>query len=92
MSRKNVFTTSPFCFILIRFYQYCISPFFKPCCRFYPTCSEYATEAIKIHGALKGIYLATLRIMRCNPFNQSTGFDPVLENKLENKKASEHGY
>lgn len=61
---------------LIRFYQVCISPVFPPCCRFYPTCSAYALEAIQKYGPFKGLYLSIKRILRCNPF-ASGGYDPV---------------
>jgi len=61
---------------LIRFYQGAISPYKKPCCRFYPTCSQYALEAVSKYGALKGSYLAVRRILRCNPFHEG-GYDPV---------------
>ncbi|MBS5843398.1 MAG: membrane protein insertion efficiency factor YidD [Clostridiales bacterium] len=61
---------------LIRFYQKNISPMKKPCCRFYPTCSEYAIEAIEKYGAFKGFFMAVWRILRCNPFCKG-GYDPV---------------
>ena len=61
---------------LIRFYQMAISPYKKPCCRFYPTCSQYALEAVSKYGALKGSYLAVRRILRCNSFHEG-GYDPV---------------
>lgn len=57
-------------------YQRCISPMFPSCCRFTPTCSQYAVEAIKIHGPFYGLYLAIRRILRCNPWGGS-GYDPV---------------
>lgn len=60
----------------IRFYQICLSPLSHGCCRFYPTCSAYALEAIEIHGALKGSWLAFKRILRCNPLFPG-GYDPV---------------
>lgn len=60
----------------IRFYQKHISPSKPPCCRFRPTCSAYAVEAIEKHGALKGLFLALWRILRCNPFCKG-GYDPV---------------
>lgn len=60
----------------IYFYRYAISPLIGPRCRFYPTCSTYAVEAIKIHGAIKGGYLAIKRILRCHPFSEG-GEDPV---------------
>lgn len=65
---------------LIRFYQVCISPLFSPSCRFYPTCSNYALEAIQKHGPFKGLYLAVKRILRCNPYCKG-GYDPVPEKK-----------
>ena len=61
---------------LIAAYQLLLSPFFGRQCRFYPTCSEYAREAIDIHGALKGSWLAVRRIVRCGPWH-SGGADPV---------------
>lgn len=61
---------------VIRFYRKRISPLKKPCCRFYPSCSAYALEAIEKHGALRGSCLALRRIFRCHPFSKG-GFDPV---------------
>lgn len=60
----------------IIFYQRCISPFMPPSCRFTPTCSEYARQALKKHGPIKGLALAIWRILRCNPWGGS-GYDPV---------------
>lgn len=65
---------------LIRFYQKNISPTKIPCCRFRPTCSEYAIEAIGVHGAVKGTALALWRILRCNPLCKG-GYDPVPEKR-----------
>ena len=62
--------------LLIKFYQICISPFTPPSCRFTPTCSQYAQEAIVKYGPFKGGWLAFRRIMRCHPFGGS-GYDPV---------------
>ena len=62
---------------LIRFYQRHISPNTPPSCRFYPTCSSYAYEAIQKYGALKGGLMALWRLLRCNPFNKSDPYDPV---------------
>ncbi|MBQ9761734.1 MAG: membrane protein insertion efficiency factor YidD [Oscillospiraceae bacterium] len=62
---------------LIRFYQRGISPNRPPCCRFTPTCSNYAYQAITKYGALKGGWLAIRRLLRCNPFYKGDYFDPV---------------
>lgn len=61
---------------LVRAYQYLLSPYFGTQCRFTPSCSHYALGALKKHGAFRGGYLATRRILRCNPW-QSGGCDPV---------------
>lgn len=62
---------------LIKFYRYCISPYkISPCCRFIPTCSEYALAAVEKYGALKGSFLALKRILKCHPFHKG-GFDPL---------------
>ena len=63
---------------LILFYQKYISPLKKPCCRFYPTCSNYALEAINKHGIVKGGWYSFRRIVRCNPLCKG-GYDPVPE-------------
>ena len=60
----------------IRFYPVAISPYTPPSCRFTPTCSEYARQALLKHGPVKGLWLATWRILRCNPWGGS-GYDPV---------------
>ncbi|MCI6702264.1 MAG: membrane protein insertion efficiency factor YidD [Prevotellaceae bacterium] len=60
----------------IRFYQTAISPLTPPSCRFVPTCSEYAKEAITKHGPAKGLWLALRRLLRCHPWGGS-GYDPV---------------
>ncbi|PSB04305.1 membrane protein insertion efficiency factor YidD [Merismopedia glauca] len=64
--------------VLIRFYRLAISPMFPPTCRFQPTCSQYAIEAIERFGAIKGSWLALRRILRCHPFTPG-GYDPVPE-------------
>jgi putative membrane protein insertion efficiency factor len=62
--------------LLVRFYQVCISPLKPPCCRFTPTCSAYALQALRKHGPFKGTYLAVRRILRCHPWG-GHGYDPV---------------
>ena len=61
---------------LVRFYRYFLSPLLPPACRFYPSCSVYAEEALSQHGAIRGGWLATKRLCRCNPWNRG-GVDPV---------------
>ena len=60
----------------VRFYISAISPHIKPCCRFLPTCSAYALEALQRHGAARGLYLSIRRLLRCHPWGGS-GYDPV---------------
>ena len=62
---------------LIRFYQKYISPGLPARCRFYPTCSQYALEAITKYGALKGGWLSLKRFLRCHPFYKGSNYDPV---------------
>ncbi|OJU26381.1 MAG: membrane protein insertion efficiency factor YidD [Sphingobacteriales bacterium 41-5] len=62
--------------ILIKFYQYVISPWLGPKCRFTPTCSQYSLEAFKKHGVFKGFWLSIKRISRCHPWG-GHGYDPV---------------
>ncbi len=64
---------------LIRFYRKRISPLKQPCCRFIPTCSEYAQQAIEKHGAAKGSLLAVRRLLKCHPFHfrEHDFYDPV---------------
>lgn len=71
---KNLLTKF-FCF-LVRAYQIFISPLLPKCCRFEPTCSNYALEAFKKHGPFKGLYLTIKRIIKCNPYHEG-GYDPV---------------
>lgn len=61
---------------LVRAYQYLISPMLGPRCRFHPTCSHYTIEALQVHGAWRGSWLAIRRILRCHPFHPG-GQDPV---------------
>ena len=61
---------------MINGYQKYISAYTPPSCRFFPTCSAYTKEAIEVHGAMTGVWLGLLRILRCHPFHPG-GFDPV---------------
>ncbi|MBO5454386.1 MAG: membrane protein insertion efficiency factor YidD [Clostridia bacterium] len=61
---------------LIRLYRKYLSPFKKPCCRFIPTCSQYAIQALEKYGVIKGSFLAIKRILKCHPFH-SGGYDPL---------------
>lgn len=65
-----------FMLLMVRFYQLAISPYLGPNCRYSPTCSQYAIEAIRLHGGLKGGMLALRRISRCHPLG-GHGYDPV---------------
>ena len=62
--------------VIIKIYKYAVSPLLPSGCRFTPTCSEYAMDAIRKYGAVKGSALAARRILKCNPFHEG-GFDPV---------------
>ena len=70
---------------LIRWYRRDISPYRQPCCRFIPTCSTYALEAVEVHGALKGGALALWRVAGCHPFHRDKDFiyDPVPPKKIK---------
>jgi putative membrane protein insertion efficiency factor len=61
---------------LLRGYQYALRPLLGANCRFYPSCSDYAREAIERHGAVRGVWLATRRLARCHPYHAG-GYDPV---------------
>jgi putative membrane protein insertion efficiency factor len=62
--------------LLLKLYKGAVSPWLPPACRYVPTCSEYAAEAVARHGALRGMILACWRLLRCNPFVRG-GYDPV---------------
>ncbi|MDR1567034.1 MAG: membrane protein insertion efficiency factor YidD [Treponema sp.] len=64
--------------LILRFYQSAVSPFFPPCCRYTPTCSAYAYEAVERYGCVRGLFLAFRRLLRCHPFHAG-GYDPVPE-------------
>jgi len=71
--------------VLIRFYQYVISPFTSASCRYTPTCSQYAAEAIQVHGPFRGGWMAIRRISSCHPWGGS-GYDPVPPAKGKEEK------
>lgn len=78
MKKKSNWAVFPF-LILIQFYKKVISPNLPPMCRYTPSCSTYAIEALEKHGLFIGSFLATKRILSCNPFG-GKGYDPVPEN------------
>jgi hypothetical protein len=67
-------------FFAIRIYQAALSPYLGGTCKFYPSCSRYAAEAVELHGARRGAWLALKRLLRCRPFSHG-GFDPVPESE-----------
>ncbi|MBU0729079.1 MAG: membrane protein insertion efficiency factor YidD [Proteobacteria bacterium] len=71
--------------VLIRAYQVALSPLIPPSCRFTPTCSRYAIEAINVHGAWRGMYLTLRRLLRCHPFHPG-GYDPVCRECVSHGK------
>ena len=66
-----------FFILLIKIYQICLSPFLGKNCRFNPTCSVYANQAIVKYGSIKGSYLSVKRLMKCHPFSKSDYYDPI---------------
>ena len=71
----------------IRGYQLLVSPFFPPSCRYLPTCSQYAREAVTVHGPVKGTWLALRRLLRCHPWAECR-YDPVPEKESAAKSTS----
>ena len=70
-------TINNFFVFIITFYQIYISPLFVPSCRFYPTCSNYVLLSIKKYGVIRGLLYGMYRILRCNPINPKSGYDPI---------------
>lgn|GEM_PF-278341 len=71
----------------LRLYQRLLSPLKPvPSCRFHPTCSSYAVEAVHVHGALRGLWLAAMRLLRCHPWHPG-GFDPVPPRRARSRSA-----
>lgn len=75
--------------VVIRFYRKFISPLKAPCCRFSPTCSQYALEAFKERGAFVGLYLTVRRLLRCHPFYKGDFYDPVPLKKRKVRKTQD---
>lgn len=71
---RNIFIT--LLIIPVKFYQYCISPLLPPSCKYVPTCSQYAIEALHKYGPVKGLWLSIKRLLRCAPWGKG-GYDPV---------------
>jgi uncharacterized protein len=76
---------------ILRVYKWAISPMFPPACRYVPTCSEYAMEAVERHGALHGGFMALARLLRCHPFSRG-GYDPVTATAADASKRTEYGF
>ncbi len=72
---------------VLRAYKQFISPMFLPACRYVPTCSEYAMEAVDIHGVVRGGVIALGRVLRCHPFSKG-GYDPVVAPRCSNRGCS----
>lgn len=75
--------------LLLKGYRYLVSPLLGPSCRFYPSCTSYAIEAVQGHGILRGLWLAGRRLSRCHPWH-SGGFDPVPGTKGNVHTGCEH--
>jgi uncharacterized protein len=73
---------------LLRGYKWAISPMFLPACRYVPSCSEYAMEAVERYGALQGSAMALWRVLRCHPFVKG-GYDPVVKSKNAGRLSAE---
>ena len=73
----------------VRFYQRAVSPTRPPRCRFMPTCSQYAVEALETHGALRGTWLAVVRVLKCAPWHPG-GYDPVPERRASRRTGTAH--
>ncbi len=86
MSLARRIATAP-----LRFYRRFLSPLKPPMCRFSPTCSQYAIEALEVHGLVRGPMLATWRLLRCQPFARG-GYDPVPPARGHDRRAHDHDH
>ena len=77
-ARSDMFSATALVLGALHAYKMCVSPFLPSACRFYPTCSIYAHQAVSEYGPIRGLWMAALRLMRCHPFHPG-GFDPVPE-------------
>jgi hypothetical protein len=75
---------------ILSLYQYLISPLYSPCCRFTPSCSEYARQAVMTHGVFWGMRLAIMRLLRCHPLCDG-GYDPVPSPETSQREIEFHG-
>lgn len=75
--------------LLLRGYKWAISPLFPPACRYVPTCSEYAMEAVERYGAIRGSFMTLIRLLRCHPFAKG-GYDPVVKHSAACDRESTH--
>ena len=73
---------------LLRIYKFAISPMFPPACRYVPSCSEYAMEAVERYGAFQGSAMALWRVLRCHPFVKG-GYDPVVKSRNAGRRSAE---
>ena len=90
MLKKIIETPSRLARGLIALYKKFLSPLLPPACRFHPTCSQYCSEALEVHGFFKGGWLGMKRILRCNPFFKG-GYDPVPEKRTRDTEAGLSG-
>jgi uncharacterized protein len=74
---------------LLRAYNWAVSPLFLPACRYVPTCSEYAMEAVERYGAVRGGLKSLMRLLRCHPFSQG-GYDPVVKQSVVKQSTEPH--
>ena len=77
--------------LLLRAYKWAISPMFPPACRYVPTCSDYASEAVERYGALRGGLMSLMRLLRCHPLAKG-GLDPVVPRTTDDQRTTAHSF